>query len=842
MAHNLPPDFCPYKGLQPYTLDDRAFFFGRERDSEIIISNLYAAPLTILYGASGVGKSSVLQASVVPQLTQTPRLVVVAFHHWQGENFLTTLKTEVLAAVGRSTGKAVDVNVKLPLDELIQQCSAILRGSIFFVLDQFEEYFLYHPASDIEEAFDVELARAVNRSDINVSFVFSMREDGLSKLDRFQGRIPNLLNNLLRLEHLDRHAATDAIRKPLDEYNRRLPGNQGAVSIEDGLVEAVLEGVQTGKVNLELVGRGELDRKGQDAGDNVQIETPFLQMVLMRLWEEERSAGSQVLRLATLERLGGPENIARTHLDKQMQTLSPAEREMAAQLFRYLVTPSGTKIAQESVALAAWTNLDEKKADVLLNELSAPDMRILRTVSAPGQPVRFEMFHDVLARAVLSWQARRRLARERARVKRWRVGGLLLTLALMMVCLGAVYGYNHNETQRQIAKANRIAKSATSEADPELRLMLAVEAVKVRRTPEAEAQLRAALRSPLRAVLRGHVGPVRSAVFSPDGAMIATASEDDTTQVFQVSKWRTLVHLDHPDHVMNVTFSPDGKLLVTACADGNARVFAVGNWSARPAVLTGHMKSIRSVAFSPDSRLMVTASEDKSAIIWQHSGDTWPKLTALNGPQGHTNFVQTAAFSHDGQLVVTASRDNTVKIWKVSTGKVLQTLSGGSVMRGAVFGPGDKSIVAGNEACEIKIWRLDGGKWILARTLPETDHCKDPEFQRGFIDAVNFSPNGQFLVTPSRDGTVWVRNTETWEMLKPALAGHTQEVYYAAYDPDSKLIVSASEDGTVFVWEPRFSNTEVDASSIDELLILAKKRMTTALDKDQRLRYQLDAK
>ena len=60
--------FCPYVGLQPFNEADQDYFFGRERDSRIISSNLYAAPLTILYGASGVGKSSVLRAGVMPRL------------------------------------------------------------------------------------------------------------------------------------------------------------------------------------------------------------------------------------------------------------------------------------------------------------------------------------------------------------------------------------------------------------------------------------------------------------------------------------------------------------------------------------------------------------------------------------------------------------------------------------------------------------------------------------------------------------------------------------------------------------------------------------------------------
>jgi hypothetical protein len=60
----------------------------------------------------------------------------------------------------------------------------------------------------------------VNRPDLRVSFLISLREDALAKLDRFKGRIPSLFDNYLRLDHLDRAAARSAIEKPLMEYNR----------------------------------------------------------------------------------------------------------------------------------------------------------------------------------------------------------------------------------------------------------------------------------------------------------------------------------------------------------------------------------------------------------------------------------------------------------------------------------------------------------------------------------------------------------------------------------------------------------------------------------------------
>jgi hypothetical protein len=123
----------PYKGLQAYTEDDRDFFFGRERDQEIITSNLFASPLTVFYGASGVGKSSVLLAGVVPQLRQSMRIAVVVFREWQDAGFEAALKREVLKSI--KAGSSSKIDPALELDEFVLACAKEFRGSLFFILD-----------------------------------------------------------------------------------------------------------------------------------------------------------------------------------------------------------------------------------------------------------------------------------------------------------------------------------------------------------------------------------------------------------------------------------------------------------------------------------------------------------------------------------------------------------------------------------------------------------------------------------------------------------------------------------------------------------------------------------
>src|SRR5262249_6629251 len=217
----------PYVGLQPYTAAQRDYFFGRESDQRVIASNLYASRLTVLYGATGVGKTSVL-----------------------------------------------------------------------ILLDQFEEYFVYHPETEADSPFEVELARAINRPEVEAGFLIALREDAVARLDRFRARIPNLLANTIPLRHLSQEAAQRAIRGPLATYQRE---TGIGISIEDGLVGEVLRQVRTGQ---HLLGGAAGAGQAQEPADADRVETPFLQLVMERLWERERGSGSTVLRLSTFHELG----------------------------------------------------------------------------------------------------------------------------------------------------------------------------------------------------------------------------------------------------------------------------------------------------------------------------------------------------------------------------------------------------------------------------------------------------------------------------------------------------------------------------------------------------------
>ncbi len=279
---------CPYKGLAPYRESDAPYFFGRDRERRLISAALRASRLTVLYGESGAGKSSLLAAGVAHDLRDDPEYAVVLFRNWLDEPVAGILAAarEVLSKL---PGFAPDSGGGKPdhLHALLRAWAESTRRCLLVVFDQFEEYFQYHPREHGPGKLPDELPRLLNQPDIPVNFLISVREDGLGALDCFKGAIPNLFDNLLRVEHLSRESAQDAIMRPLKKFN------------QDHLYPVQIEKRVAAQVVSEIVlAQGE----GQE-----RVQAPYLQLVMTRWWEREAEAGSQILRSETLRELGGVE-------------------------------------------------------------------------------------------------------------------------------------------------------------------------------------------------------------------------------------------------------------------------------------------------------------------------------------------------------------------------------------------------------------------------------------------------------------------------------------------------------------------------------------------------------
>ena len=247
----------PFKGLASFedSDSDARLFFGREREREIIVANLLASRLTVLYGESGVGKSSVLCAGVARDLRALPEpMTVVVFADWRDDP-ARALESRIAEATGaEAQGRLADT---------LELGAGLAGGEVFVILDGLEEESLYHGPDVGPGSFLDEFSEAATRPGIRASFLLAVREDSLAKLDRFKSRVPNVFGNYLRLERLDRVAGREAILGPVDRYNQT--STNGSVDVEPALVETVLDQVAAGKVELGGTGRGARANRAQAA-------------------------------------------------------------------------------------------------------------------------------------------------------------------------------------------------------------------------------------------------------------------------------------------------------------------------------------------------------------------------------------------------------------------------------------------------------------------------------------------------------------------------------------------------------------------------------------------------
>jgi WD40 repeat protein len=798
----------PYKGLVPFedTELDALLFFGRERESDIIASNVLAARLTVLYGPSGVGKTSVLQAGVAHRLRRQaranieerghPEFAIVVFDGWSGDP-VSRLRAAVRGELSDLFGSALlDEQDGERLADTLARWTGALACDLLLVLDQAEEYFLYHAE---EAGLAEELPELVTRPGLRVRVLLSLRDDALAKLDRFKGSIPNLFGNYLRLDHLDRRSARAAIEGPVERYNE-LASEDSQVELEPALVDAVLAETVAGKVELGEAGGG----LGPGQTDESRVEAPYLQLVMERVWEEERGEGSHRLRATTLERLGGAEAIVRAHLHRAVDALSVSEKDVAADVFRYLVTPSGAKIAHGVGDLAEYTAVDERRLVPVLTMLNRE--RIVRPVDGAGSDgARYEIFHDVLAEAVLAWRRERELDRER-RVAARRHRRLLLVAVAALVGLAAmaavaVYALAQRSDARTSAKsaqARELVARAQSELpiDPLRSIGLALQAGKLEPTPAAEDALRTALiESKVRRILHaGRRMRVNAAAYSPDGSRVVTASEDGTARVFRVRDGAQIAELRHGRSVTDATFSPNGRLLVTASRDRTARLWTA---SGRPLRTFRHGGPVLDVAVTPDSETLVTIAGDATVHVWSLSG-----VRASHVFSVPPRAARRIAISPDGRRAVVVGGDRFARVYDLVGGRFLYSLTHESRVLSAAFGPSAEMLVTGTADHFGQTWNLS--------TLNEGYRLRGHEAP---VVDVAVSPNGQFIATASADGTADVWNFATIPrggllIATPTLLGHTNAVNDVAFSPNGLYVATSSRDGTARIWTSNHGNLQ----------------------------------
>ena len=449
------PRDCPYVGLDPFEKAYERFFFGREQDSRVIADHVVSRQITVLYGASGVGKSSVLNVGLSAALRRRALWMIATLRDWQDPDAVEQHAIEALQAVLPAGIKNSQGHARFP-----RQVVGALRATgqpLLLILDQFEEYFLYRTERLLNSA-EKALSELLARRDLDVHVLISLRDDSLHLLDNLRAIVPGILETTVRLGYLNDAAVEQAIRGPIDRYNEDYRRDAAPIAVDDALVHTLIR-------DLRQIGGRPIDDVG--GLQRVEpIELPYLQLTLTKLWFAEGGGNATALRAETLtKKLGGVQQIAREHVDRILSGLTTEEQALCADIFRYLVTSSGSKIAYPADDLAKQVSEDRKQASqsgtdeivvadevaAVLRKLTPTETRLLKPVKVNGVDA-FELFHDVLGQPVLSWRqafnanarlrdANARLRTEQRRVRRARGLAFVFGLTTLLAVLATGVAY-----------------------------------------------------------------------------------------------------------------------------------------------------------------------------------------------------------------------------------------------------------------------------------------------------------------------------------------------------------------------------------------------------------------
>ena len=793
----------------------------RQRDLRQLLERIGRndCKLIVIHGFSGVGKSSLVYAALLPTLQKqtigTRENVPLLMRTYT--NWLEDLRSLLMEVSHASFAHADAPAEPQMLVDQIRYLSEHKR--VVLIFDQFEEFFFATPDPLKRQEFFNFLVDCLQILSLKV--VLSLREDYIHYLLEFN-RLPRMA--VTEQDLLSRHVLyrlgdfstdeTKAIINALTERSR--------FYLEPALVDALVCDLagplgEVRPIELQVIGT-QLQTEGiktlsqyQELGDQPKEELirRYLMEVIEDCGPENQSIAAMVLYLLTDERGTRPLK-TQPELERELESLSlePSEAIAPRQLLRH-------------------------QLDLILRILCGAGL----VTYLPERPDdRYQLVHDYIAAFVRQQQGPQleRLAAELQQERQQRQAlerqqrqieqdlkqvehikqTLQRELQQVQTELDAVTAKRDRiladvqtaQLQLEAAEAARAEAIATSEIETlglgALRqfefsqldaLLNAVRAgrrlqTQIARSPHPHYLALSpvvALQRILENIheknrLQGYQEWVGCLCFHPDQSYLITGDGMGVVTWWDLQGHQLAKFAAHLGTIKGIDFSPDGQCWVTADSNGKVKI-----WNLQQQVLhefQAHDRGINNAKFSPQGDYLATASEDGTAKLWDRQGNL---VTVF---AGHHHWVNNLAFSPDGHCLATAASDTLVRLWDLS-GNCLTTLEGHQKWVNSVcFSPDGETLATASRDGSIRLWNQHG-------SLIDCFHV-----HQGGVYDVQFSPDGQWLALGLDDGTTRIWDRQGHQMSQ--LQGHTSFVRRLQFSPDGQTLATVSVDRTVRIWSP----------------------------------------
>lgn len=818
-APELNPDNNPYRGLQAFEEEHAHLFFGRQQQVKRLEAFVLEHPLTIVLGASGTGKSSVVKAGLIPKLRAS------ISEDWQilppirpGNSPLKSLARAVLDL--NNEVKTITTEIEV-LSETLAQCPKKLVDIVvnwgkqhpykrlLLVIDQFEELITLCQSSQEREKFLtlIRLALTIERSLGRV--VITLRND-------FEPQFLSspLKSTWMKSRFLMPPMTQDELRQAIEG-----PAQERVLYFEPPrLVDQLINEV------VQMPGA-----------------LPLLSFTLSELYLRylQRYDDNRALTQADYETIGGVAGALTQRAAQEyaylLQQSSAYEQTMPNVMLR-MVTIEGGELVRRRVSRSDLVYEESEENDrvaAVIQRLTAARL-IVEGQESDGEPY-IEPAHDALIQgwqklhvwakqsqsdieksAFLLWRQRLQARRSEWQNNKNDISSLLRGSVLeeakdwIRQPNTDINQAEHNFINRSLVLANKEQKRFYQV----IGLIISILAIGLvsalflwLRSENARYAEKIATVEALNSASRNQFlshdqrGALVSSVKSSQhilqlqskSSIEQNYKERSISQKFKgetVSQLQdVLFRMQEQNRIkpenpsISISFSPDGQTFVTGNNDGTITLWN-SNGTLRKNI-SGHETRANYVKFSPDGKVIVSGHEDGVIKFWETTNGS-----LLHTLESHKEAVLSLDFSSDGRMLASASIDNTIKLWNTNDYSLISTLQGHqSYVYSVHFSPGDQILASASFDNTIKLWNTND--YTAIKTL---------EGHEDWVTAVRFSPDGQTLASASADKTIklWdVRNYVSFD----TLLGHRAGVWDISFSPDSKTLASASWDNTINVWK-----------------------------------------
>jgi WD40 repeat protein/tetratricopeptide (TPR) repeat protein len=829
-----------------YIISPEIYASGRKQDLDEL-TNRIGEPrykMIVLHGNSGVGKSSFINAGLMPALQQTSfggrdiiPISIRVYTSWEQE--LINLLTESLQALKLTSAPLLSLSYSedLTKDVLCDRLTEQLRWNearnlrTVLIFDQFEEFFFVHQHSTSDRLRFFEFIGSL-LSDFqylsSIKVVLSLREDYIHYLLE--------VNRIKGMSAIDNDILSKNVLYPLGNFSPAAAHStietlteRAQFYLEAQLIDILVEDLKNEQdeirpIELQIVGaqlqhdRISTIQQYQKLGNNPKetLVQRYLDNVVCDCGRENYRLTNLLLYLLTDEKGTRPlktyEDLERglNHLDSEVRKQSKLDAEC--------------NLAIDLENLENDADIEISKIELVLQILIGSGLVVLIPENATN---RCQLVHDYLAVVIRKSQAPeiQKLQKELEKTQ----GELRQTVRQLessfknsqaiadSLSLNSLLT-NHLVDLDELAKAMQIGKQWLPDIDSlssENRLQLtstiyrAIYEIKEKNriqahlegvwsaefSPDGSQIITGGLDKTIKiwqidgqevAQIVGHTAPVRSACFSPDGQTILSSSSDKMIALWNLQGDRLHTFVGHTAAVWSAQFSPNGEMIVSGSGDQTIKLWHRDGTEIL--TISGHRGDVRTVLFSPDGEWIISGGADKNIMIWSLDG------TLLHTLKGHTADIRSISISLSGEFIASGSGDNILKLWHIENvngekaiAEAFSISAHSSAIRSVCFSPEETMLATGSADKNIKIWDL---------------HGKELQIFKGHTDpirSVSFSPDGKTLLSASLDCTV--RQWQIENRKQQTLSGHGAAVRSVAFSPDSLRLASGSLDDQIKIWD-----------------------------------------